>query len=77
MGFLKPKVPQQQQSVINSQVAAATPPPPPNTPVYANSGNLSVGGTPKARDLASFIGTSSQGLTSRASTKRRSLIGGG
>jgi len=61
--FKRPKVP--------------TPPPPPNPAITATSAGLFDSAQPNYASAAgSLISTTAQGLKRRASTQRRSLIGG-
>lgn len=55
------------------------PPPPPSTPTKAQAEQF-VAGSPRAAGAVggpSLVNTGSQGLLSRADTRKRSLIGGG
>lgn len=79
MGFLKPKLPAMIKGMGGQAPAQQipTPPPPANPAIYAKGSEASDGADIETiRDRASFIGTSSRGLTRRANTQRRSLIGG-
>lgn len=53
------------------------PPPPPNTPTRADSSVYDAGNrTAPAGGYTSFVATSTQGLTRKPNTNKRTLIGG-